>query len=213
MTAYIAELATLMAIFAFVIVSPGADLAMVMRQSIVHGRKAAVATSIGIGVSLLFHIGYTILGLGLVISQSIALFNLIKWAGVAYLLYIGFRSLRAGASPSEEATLPADIDAPRQSLARAFALGFAANALNPKPVFFFLSVFASVVSVATPAGVKFAYGQVMASCLILWFVGVSYFMTTPRMRAAFGRASRWIDRTSGVVFIALGLKLATEKAG
>src|SRR5687768_5031292 len=99
MTAYLTEIATLMAIFAFVIVSPGADLAMVMRQSLAHGRKAAIATSVGIGVSLLFHIGYTILGLGLVIAQSIALFNLIKWAGVAYLLYIGLRSLRAGASP------------------------------------------------------------------------------------------------------------------
>ena len=47
---------------------------------------------------------------------------------------------------------------------------------------------------------------------LLWFVGVSLFMTTPKMRAAFSRASQWIDRVSGLVFIALGLKLATEKA-
>jgi threonine/homoserine/homoserine lactone efflux protein len=52
----------------------------------------------------------------------------------------------------------------------------------------------------------------MASCLIAWFVGVSLFMTTPKMRAAFGRMSQWIDRASGLVFIALGIKLATEKA-
>lgn len=127
MTVYITELATLMAIFAFVIVSPGADLAMVMRQSLVHGRKAAVATSVGIGVSLLFHIGYTILGLGLVISQSIALFNLIKWAGVVYLLYIGFKSLRAGASPIAEADPATATETARQSLVRAFALGFASQ--------------------------------------------------------------------------------------
>jgi threonine/homoserine/homoserine lactone efflux protein len=100
-----------------------------------------------------------------------------------------------------------------QSALRAFLLGFMANALNPKPVFFFLSVFSSVVSHETPDGVKFAYGMVMASALILWFVGVSLFMTTARMRAAFGRMSKWIDRISGVVLIAFGLKLATEKAG
>jgi threonine/homoserine/homoserine lactone efflux protein len=84
--------------------------------------------------------------------------------------------------------------------------------LNPKPVFFFLSVFAALVSFSTPSAIKFGYGVVMASCLIIWFVGVSCFMTTPRMRAAFSRASKWIDRASGVVFIALGIKLATEKA-
>jgi threonine/homoserine/homoserine lactone efflux protein len=60
--------------------------------------------------------------------------------------------------------------------------------------------------------VKFGYGLVMATCLITWFVGVSLFMTTPTMRASFARASQWIDRASGVVFIGLGLKLATEKA-
>jgi len=60
--------------------------------------------------------------------------------------------------------------------------------------------------------VKLGYGVVMATALISWFIGVSLFMTTPKMRAVFSRASKWIDRTSGVVFIALGLKLAAEKA-
>ena len=100
----------------------------------------------------------------------------------------------------------------RQTALRAFGLGFLANVLNPKAVFFFLSIFSTVVSAHTPIAVKLGYGLVMAACLIAWFVSVSLFMTTPRMRAAFARASQWIDRTSGVVFIALGIKLATEKA-
>lgn len=210
---YLIELASLMAIFAFAIVSPGADLAMVMRQAIVHGRRQAIITSLGVGTSLMFHVTYTILGLGLIISQSVYLFNIVKWFGVAYLIYIGIKALRAG--KTDMTVAGAAEDAPRaseQSAFKAFTLGFAANALNPKPVFFFLSIFSTVVSVHTPIPVKFGYGMVMASCLILWFIGVSMFMTTPRMRAAFGRASQWIDRTSGVVFIALGIKLATEKA-
>jgi RhtB (resistance to homoserine/threonine) family protein len=213
MTRYAIELCALMAIFFFVIISPGADLAMVMRQSIVHGRRSAVVTSFGIGISLLFHIGYTILGLGLIISQSILLFNIVKWCGVAYLVYIGVQSLRAGTTTIAEPAPGYSPNGPRQSALKAFALGFTANALNPKPVFFFLSVFSTLVSFSTPSAIKFGYGVVMASCLIIWFVGVSYFMTTPRMRAAFSRTSKWIDRASGVVFIALGIKLATEKAG
>jgi RhtB (resistance to homoserine/threonine) family protein len=213
MHAYLIELLSLMAIFAFAIVSPGADLAMVMRQAIVHGRGQAIITSFGIGAALMVHVSYTILGLGLVISQSIYLFNFVKWLGVAYLLYIGIKALRAGKTDVTAAT--GDVTtAPRQqqSALKAFTLGFAANALNPKAVFFFLSIFSTVVSAHTPIAIKFSYGLVMASFLILWFIGVSLFMTTPRMRAAFSRASQWIDRTSGVVFIALGIKLATEKA-
>lgn len=212
MQSYLLELASLMAIFSFAIVSPGADLAMVMRQSLVSGRRAAIITSFGIGSALMVHVTYTILGLGLIISQSIYLFNIVKWCGVAYLVYIGIKSLRAGRTDMTVEAGAAESDR-RQTALKAFGLGFAANALNPKAVFFFLSIFSTVVSAHTPIAVKFGYGLVMASCLILWFVGVSLFMTTPRMRAAFSRASQWINRTSGLVFIALGLKLATEKAG
>lgn len=208
---YLIELASLMAVFSFAIVAPGADTAMVIRQALVHGRKAATLTSFGIGTSLMFHVSYTILGLGLVISQSIMLFNVIKWLGAAYLIYLGVQSLRSGkvdlsasADRSEKAT---------QGLGKAFSLGFLANALNPKPVLFFLSVFSTVVSPETPAAVKFGYGLVMATCLIAWFVGVSLFLTMPKMQAGFEKASKWINRVSGAVFIAFGLKLATEKDG
>ncbi len=208
---YLLELASLMAIFSFAIIAPGADTAMVIRQALVHGRRSAILSSFGIGSSLMFHVSYTILGLGLIISQSIMLFNIIKWAGAAYLIYLGIQSLRAGKT---EVTPVVDAGPrARQGAAKAFSLGFLANALNPKPVLFFLSIFSTVVSHETPAAVKFGYGLVMATCLIAWFVGVSFFLTTPPMRAAFEKASVWINRASGAVFIAFGLKLATEKAG
>lgn len=208
MQGYWLEFASLMAIFALVVVSPGADLAMVMRQSLVHGRRAALLTSFGIGTSLMVHIIYTILGLGLIISQSLLLFSIVKWCGVAYLLYIGIKSLRAGKT---ELHFDVQQNLPRQSAARAFSLGFAANALNPKAVLFFLSIFSTIVSAHTPVAIKFGYGVVMSVCLIGWFAGVSVFLTTPRMRAVFVRAGQWIDRASGLVFIALGLKLASQR--
>ncbi len=208
---YLFELASLMAIFIFAIVSPGADLAMVIRQSLLHGRREAIITSFGIGTALMMHVTYTVLGLGLIISRSIYLFSIVKWCGVAYLVYIGIKALRSG-------TTKIDVEAVsektrrKQNFAKAFGLGFAANALNPKAVFFFLSIFSTVVHAHTPTEVKLGYGVVMAAALVTWFVGVSLFMTTPKMRAAFSRASKWIDRVSGVVFIGLGMKLATEKA-
>ncbi len=97
---YLFELASLMAIFVFAIVSPGADLAMVIRQSLLHGRREAIITSFGIGAALMMHVTYTVLGLGLIISKSIYLFNIVKWCGVAYLVYIGIKALRAGTTKS-----------------------------------------------------------------------------------------------------------------
>ncbi|KAF1854858.1 hypothetical protein Lal_00045150 [Lupinus albus] len=179
---YVVELVSLMAIFAFAIVSPGADLAMVMRQSFVHGRRQAIITSVGIGSALMFHVSYTILGIGLIISQSIYLFNIVKWCGVAYLIYIGIKSLRAGKTDISVQAVSAADEERKQSGLKAYMLGFAANALNPKP---------------------------LPDCVVH---RSEHLHDDAAHAAAFSKASQWIDRASGLVFIALGLKLATEKA-
>lgn len=210
MNTYLLELAAVMAVFSIGIVAPGADLAMVMRQSLTHGRKAAIWTSFGIGAALLFHVGYTVLGIGLIVSQSIVAFNIVKWCGAAYLFYLGWRSLRDAGLPQLPQVDAAERNRP-MSDAKAFGMGFLTNALNPKPVVFFLTLFTSLVSLQTPMLIKLGYGVVMASALILWFVGVSCFLTVPSVRDRFLRAGRWIMRATGVVFIGLGLKLATEK--
>ncbi|WP_284542439.1 LysE family transporter [Pleomorphomonas sp. T1.2MG-36] len=209
MSPYLGELAGVMAVFSFAIVAPGADTAMVMRQSLVHGRRAGILTAFGVGTSLLFHLTYTILGLGLIVSQSLLLFSVIKWAGAAYLAYMGIMALRAPAPTLPE---PGTRLAVPTSNLRAFGLGFLTNALNPKPILFFLSLFSALVSHQTPALVKGGYGLVMAACLILWFSAVSCFLTMPRVRNAFSRAGLWINRVTGAVFIAFSIRLALSRA-
>ncbi|MBB3771052.1 RhtB (resistance to homoserine/threonine) family protein [Angulomicrobium tetraedrale] len=211
---YVSEFAALMAVFAVVIVAPGADFALVVRQSVVHGRKAALITSFGIGASLLFHISYTILGIGLIVSQSLALFALIKWLGVGYLVYLGIRSFFEKPMAFNEASFAAEAGAARgASLAGCFGMGFLTNALNPKPVLFFLSLFSAMVSHETPVPVVFLYGIGMASALIAWFAGVTLFFTNPAVRARFAAGGRWFNRLTGATFVLLGLRLAVQKAG
>jgi RhtB (resistance to homoserine/threonine) family protein len=209
---YLLELAGLMAVFSFAIVAPGADTAMVMRQSLVHGRRAGIFTAFGIGCSLLFHMTYTILGLGLIVAQSLLLFSAIKWAGAAYLVYMGIQALRAPAPTLPEAEAQSDAAAVSVSGLKSFGLGFLTNALNPKPILFFLSLFSALVGHETPALVKMGYGLVMASCLIAWFSGVACFLTMPQVRETFVRAGLWINRATGAVFIGFGVKLALSRA-
>ncbi|MFD9898776.1 LysE family translocator [Mesorhizobium sp. UC22_110] len=210
---YVYEFLGLMAVFSVLVVSPGADFLLVVRQSLVHGRRAAIVTSFGIGASLLFHIGYTILGIGIIVAQSLFLFGLLKWAGAAYLLYLGWKSLRADAfeMPDEKTESQTAAAAPPSTL-RLFLLGFATNALNPKPVLFFLSLFTALVSHDTPAPVQAIYGLLMAATLILWFVGVSTFFTVASVRERFVAWGRWFNRITGMIFIGLGIRLATQQA-
>jgi RhtB (resistance to homoserine/threonine) family protein len=211
MSHYMYEFLGLMAVFSIMIVSPGADFAIVVRQSIVHGRRSAIMTSLGIGSSLLFHISYTVLGLGLLVSKSLLLFGLLKWAGAAYLVYLGIKALRA---PAMEA--PADVveNVPQKKISdgRSFLMGFVTNALNPKAVLFFLSLFSALVSHETPVLIQAGYGVFMALALIAWFVAVSTFFTLQSVRDRFISWGKWFNRVTGMVFIGLGIKLATSQA-
>lgn len=210
MTQYWFEFAGLMAVFSVLIVVPGADFALVLRQCVVHGRRTAVVTSVGIGASLLFHIGYTILGIGLIVSKSLVLFGLLKWAGAAYLIYLGIKTWREPAFEMKDET---NVETPKSlSCSKAFGMGFITNALNPKPVLFFLSLFSVLVSPQTPALIQAFYGLGMACALIGWFVAVSFVFTSRAVRTRFLQMGQVFNKVTGAVFVGLGLRLALAQA-
>ena len=210
MTQYLTEFFGLMAVFSVLIVAPGADFALVIRQCIIHGRRTALITSVGIGMSLLFHISYTVLGIGLIVSKSLLLFSLLKWAGAAYLIWLGIQSWREPAFRMDETA----GEAPAQivSAPNAFFLGFITNALNPKPVLFFLSLFSALVSPHTPVFIQFSYGLGMAIALIAWFAAVSFFFTSRPVRERFLKHGRAFNRVTCALFVGLGVRLALIQA-
>lgn len=216
---YVIEFAGLMAVFVILLVAPGVDFALIVRQSIMHGRRAAFITSLGIGASLMFHISYTVLGIGLIVSQSLLLFSLIKWAGAAYLAYLGIKALREKPVTPEEAEkifqkgdATADIKNHTISAKRCFTTGFITNALNPKAVLFFVSLFSSLISHETPVIIQGIYGLLIALVVISWFALVSLFFTLEPVRKRFFALGAWFNRATGMVFIGLGIKLATQQA-
>ncbi|MGH7003158.1 MAG: LysE family transporter, partial [Alphaproteobacteria bacterium] len=144
--------------------------------------------------------------------KSLLLFGLLKWAGAAYLLYLGVKALRAPA-PEAPAEIVENETGKAMTGRHSFLLGFVTNALNPKAVLFFLSLFSALVSHETPVPVQAAYGLVMALALIAWFVAVSTFFTLQSVRERFVAWGRWFNRITGMVFIGLGIKLATGQAG
>ncbi|AZZ94501.1 LysE family translocator [Hahella sp. KA22] len=187
------------------VASPGPDFAVVMRQSLCRGLKPALWTSTGIGSGILLHITYSLLGIGLLISQSVVAFNVLKWIGAAYLIWVGFQCLRAKPqAPSDE---PLQQALPSESAWQAFRLGFLTNVLNPKATLFFVALFSVVISPDTPKWVQGIYGGWMFVATTLWFCGFSFFLSGERVRRVFQRCSHWIERVMGVVLFGLAARL------
>ncbi|MCF6178120.1 MAG: LysE family transporter [Geopsychrobacter sp.] len=200
------EFLTIVLVHLLAVASPGPDFAMILRQSIVSGRRTAIFTSIGIGSGILVHVSYCLLGLGLVISRSLFLFNLAKLVGAVYLIYIGWHSLRAQPVDSPvDGTISAKHT---PSAGQALRIGFLTNLLNPKVTLFFLSLFSLVIKPQTPLWVQLGYGVYMALATALWFSVLSLFLTRPGVRSFFRRFGHWAERVMGAVLIALGIRLA-----
>lgn len=201
---YWSEFLTIAFIHLLAVASPGPDFAVVVRESVLGGRRTGLFTTLGIGSGIFVHVGYSLLGIGLIVSQSILLFSLLKWLAAAYLLYIGIQALRARPAQAQ----PVEGETHTRTARSAFIQGFLTNALNPKATLFFLALFTVVINPHTPLPVQLGYGLYVALATTVWFTLVTLLFSQPRVRAWFTRLGHWFDRVTGAVLIGLGIKLA-----
>lgn len=205
---YINEFLILATALFIALLSPGPDFAMILKQSVSYGKRASIVSSIGIGLGVSVHVVYTLLGIGLIISKSIVLFNIVKYLGAAYLIYLGIMSLR-----SKGMNLQDDSSKQKENISdfKSFSMGFLCNALNPKATLFFLSMFTVVISIDTPMYIQAIYGIFCMIASIIWFVFLSLFLSHKKVRTFFNSFGVWFDRIVGVVLIGLGIKVALSK--
>lgn len=185
------------------VISPGADFALVSRNSLLLSRRAGVLTALGIGLGVLIHVGYTLLGVGLLLQQSAGLFNALKLAGAAYLIYLGMRMLL---SKPDSAT-PSNAQKPAADGA-ALRTGLLTNALNPKTAVFIISLFMQVVQPSTGLATQLGYGAFIALAHVGWFALVALCFSAGPVRDRLLAARRWIDRLFGGLLIGFGTLLA-----
>ena len=211
MDSFLISWGILIGVMAVGLVSPGPDFVMAVRNSIQYSRRAGILTAIGFSLAVAVHVSYCLMGLATIISQSILLFNIFKFIGAAYLLYIGYCALRSkGFTMDDEATLEhkntmTDLQALRS--------GFITNLFNPKATMFFLALFTQILNPEMPFWTSIIFGLTCVVMTATWFSIVATILTAPIIRARFMRYSKWIDRVCGGVLIALGIRLALTKAG
>ncbi|MET9885190.1 LysE family transporter [Streptomyces sp. NPDC006430] len=184
------------------VISPGADFAMVVRNSYLYGRPTGLFAAAGVAAGVLVHVSYTMLGVGLLIASSTALFTAIKLAGAAYLVWIGIRTFRTRA----EVTVDLRSE-PQLTRLGALRSGFLTNVLNPKTTLFVVSTFTQVVDPDTAVWQQAGYGLFMSAAHLGWFGAVALFFSNERLRDRMLKAQKALNRAIGSVLVGLGVGL------
>lgn len=201
------ELIVVVTITWLAVISPGPDFAMVSRNSLMMSRRAGLLTALGIGLGVTVHVSYTLLGVGLLIRQSLSLFNTFKLIGAIYLIYLGIKMLLAKADHGQP-----QLQVALSDLA-ALRTGFLTNVLNPKTTVFIVSLFMQAVRPDTPLIVQIGYGAFIALAHAVWFTLVALCFSADAVRVRLLALRHWIDRTFGGLLVGFGVLLAITRGG
>lgn len=197
------ELVAVAIITILAVISPGADFAMVTRNSYLYGRRAGLLAAVGIAVGVQFHVTYTIMGIGFVISHSELLFSAIKITGATYLIYIGYKTFLTKAQLDID-LLPSVEISPFYS----FRTGFLTNVLNPKTTLFVVSTYTQVVNPDTSLSLQIAYGLFMSFSHWIWFSLVALFFSHTALREMMLSKQTILNKSIGCILIVFGVSLA-----
>lgn len=185
--------------------SPGPDFFLVIRNATRYRRAAAMMTTLGVIAGVTTHMTYCVAGLAVVITTTPWLFGLLKYAGAAYLCWIGVQALlsRGGA------TMDIRQDSPQQTtLKKAFLQGYLCNLLNPKATLFFLAMFTQVLNVHSGVMEKLWYAGIIVGLSFIWWPLLVVLIQSEPVRKGLAKAQKIIDKLLGGVLLALGIKVA-----
>ncbi|EPL9568125.1 LysE family translocator [Providencia rettgeri] len=184
------------------VISPGPDFAMVTRQSYTYGIKTGLLCALGIAIGVQVHVFYTIFGITLIIMSSSTLFLAVKLMGVFYLVYIGVNSFTNKTKIAINSTTTQLI-----SNFSAFKTGFLTNALNPKTMFFVVSVYSQVIQAGNPTWLNLGYGVFISFVHLIWFSLIALFFASPSIRNKVLSYQAVMDKTIGALLVLLGISL------
>ncbi|TQV85561.1 LysE family translocator [Aliikangiella coralliicola] len=186
------------------VASPGADFAVVLKNTLRTGKSAGMLTAIGVGCGISVHLIYTLLGIAIILQQSETLFTIIKAVGAFYLLWLAWQAFhsRAKQSTTEFEFQPVEIGS-----FQAFRQGFLTNVFNPKVTVFFLVLFTNIVSPTTPMLFQGLYGLWLVLYTILWFVLVAWIFSRKVVLNWYDTHGHYIDWGMGIFLTFIAVKL------
>ena len=192
-----------------VCVAPGTGVIYTLALGLGQGRRAAIAAAAGCTFGIVPHLAAATLGLAALLHTSALLFQIVKFAGVAYLLYLAWQALKS------DGALAISPDAKPQPMFKIARRGALINILNPKLSIFFLALLPPFLSgdPATATAEMFLLGGIFMALTFVIFVLYGVFAAFARTWLLQSKSvMRWLNRSFAGIFAALGLRLAFEKA-
>lgn len=190
--------------------TPGADTIYILGRSVAQGKKAGILSALGISTGAIFHIIFATLGLSIILAKSATAFEIVKYLGAVYLIFLGIKTILKKEDGKFELSNESEI----VNYRKIYLSGVLTNILNPKVALFFLAFL--------PQFIAPNYGQSSLPFLIL---GVTFLLTgtiwclvlalfasklSDRIRKNY-KIKMWLDKITGGIFVTLGIKLALMK--
>ena len=190
--------------------SPGPDMVLVMRNTLAGDRTRGLVTSLGILTGNTVHMAYCALGVGWLIARSVVVYSVVKYAGAAYLIYLGLSALRARAhgAPGDGAALSPGPRAPHHR--RAYFQGLLNNLLNAKGALFYLGVFTQIIAPDTVTGEALVLIVAMLLTSALFWLAFVHTLHLPPVRDLITRFRVTVERVFGALLVLLGLRVAAS---
>ena len=204
------QLFTIGLLMLFTSMLPGPDFALITKNTLLYSRRSGFFTTLGIGCAALVHVSYCALGLAVIICNSLLLFNIIKYIGACYLIYLGINCLLAKHLKQKS---PAKKDIKNISISNliSFRQGFFCNLLNPKASLFFLALFTVIIKQTIPIFWLIFYALEIFFIITIWFSSLVLILSHPRMTCLLKETEKYITKILGVFLIGFGVILAFAK--
>jgi len=191
--------------------SPGVDTIIVMRNSAVGGYKKGLLTSLGICLGLFGHATVSALGLSVILLGSASLFTALKLVGAAYLIYLGYQSLKSASRPT--GLIISQEGMSGLSHRAAFRQGLLSNVLNPKPIIFYMAFLPQFINPEYSALQQSLFMAFLHFTIAMTWQGLlAVLVHKAKTWLAKPQVSRVIDGLSGILLLGFGARLALQES-
>ncbi|UUZ95315.1 LysE family translocator [Paenibacillus sp. P25] len=185
-------------------ITPGGDTIYILSRTVTQGKKAGMMSVLGIVSGAAVHTLLAAFGLSIILMKSAMIFNMVKWAGAGYLIYLGWKTIRSGAGE------PFELDnKPKAHIIKIFTQGFLTNLLNPKVALFYLAFLPQFISPSNHFGPLpfLILGFTFIVTGTLWCLALVQLSSSMTKKFQSTKIGKYSNKILGVIYISLGLSI------
>lgn len=199
---------TLASIHLGIVIVPGPNFLVIVKNSLMYSRRAGMVTARGVAIGTVVYVIAGFLGFTVLLSQSVVLFNLVKWIGTAYFIYVGIQLIRHANQTQTDIA----IESPQESKftdQQALRSGLLTMLSNVKSAFYFMFLFTTFMPATIHTELKLIIILMIPTISFLWYTILALTFSHSLVQQVYQQIERWMNYIFGTVWILLGIRLVT----